>query len=55
MTLNPAMSQQEMDTFLSSLGAGHNPFSVQTQHCVPSQRVSALVLPLPADNMGVSK
>ena len=32
MTLNPAMSQQEMDTFLSSLGAGHNPFSVQTQH-----------------------
>ena len=28
-TLNPAMSQQEMDTFLSSLGAGHNPFSVQ--------------------------
>ena len=29
MTLNPAMSQQEMHTFLSSLGAGHNPFSVQ--------------------------
>ena len=29
MTLNPAMSQQETDTFLSSLGAAHNPFSVQ--------------------------
>ena len=29
MTLNPAMSQQEMDTFLDSLGASHNPFSVQ--------------------------
>ena len=29
MTLSPTMSQEDMDTFLKSLGATDNPFTVQ--------------------------